>query len=315
MLLEVFDMEHDTTRRGALKCLGVGTGTLFALSGGVLSGFDLAQAAQPGAVAMAGTPLFVQLSDSHIGFNKAANPDVAGTFQRAIQLVNALPQAPAFVLHTGDITHLSKAAEFDQADQLMKQLKVTEIHTTPGEHDVTDGVGTEYFNRFGAASKGKGYYSFDHRGVHLVSLVNVMQFKPGGLASLGQTQLAWLKNDLAARPASQPIVLFAHMPMWSIYDPWGWGSSDHDQLMALLARFGSVTVLNGHIHQIVSKVDGHVTFHTARATAYPQPAAGQAPAPGPLAVPAEQLPGMIGVTSIAVASLHKPLQLTDTTLA
>jgi 3',5'-cyclic AMP phosphodiesterase CpdA len=308
-------MDHDTTRRGALKCLGVGTGTLFALSGGVLSAFDLAQAAEPGAGKMVGAPLFVQLSDSHIGFNKAANPDVAGTFERAIGLVNALPKAPPFVLHTGDITHLSKAAEFDQAQQLMKQLKVTEIHTTPGEHDVTDGVGTEYFSRFGAASKGKGYYSFDHQGVHLVGLVNVMQFKAGGLASLGNDQLAWLKDDLAGRPASQPIVLFAHMPMWSIYDPWGWGSSDHDQLMALIARFGSVTVLNGHIHQIVSKVEGHVTFHTARATAYPQPAPGVGPGPGPLAVPTDQLPSMIGVTSVRVASLHKPLQLTDSTLA
>jgi len=306
-------MDHDTTRRGALKCLGLGTGTLFALSGGVLSGFDLAQAAEPGAAI--GTPLFVQLSDSHIGFSKVANPNVAGTFERAIALVNALPRQPAFVLHTGDITHLSKAAEFDQADQLMKQLKVTEIHTTPGEHDVTDGVGTEYFSRFGAASKGKGYYSFDHKGVHLVGLVNVMQFKPGGLASLGDDQLAWLKNDLTARPSSQPIVLFAHMPMWSIYDAWGWGSSDHDQIMALIARFGSVTVLNGHIHQIISKVEGNVTFHTARATAYPQPAPGVGAGPGPLAVPADQLPGMIGVTSVAVASPHKPLRLTDTTLA
>ncbi len=308
-------MDHDTTRRGALKCLGVGTGTLFALSGGVLSGFDLAQAAEPGAGALVGAPLFVQLSDSHIGFNKAANPDVAGTFERAIGLVNALPKPPSFVLHTGDITHLSKAVEFDQAQQLMKQLRVTEIHTTPGEHDVTDGIGTEYFNRFGAASKGKGYYSFDHKGVHLVGLVNVMQFKAGGLASLGNDQLAWLKDDLTGRPASQPIVLFAHMPMWSIYDAWGWGSSDHDQVMALIARFGSVTVLNGHIHQIVSRVEGHVTFHTARATAYPQPAPGVGPGPGPLAVPADQLPGMIGVTSVRIASLHKPLKLTDSTLA
>lgn len=306
-------MDHDTTRRGALKCLGVGTGTLFALSGGVLTGFDLAQAAQPGA--KIGAPLFVQLSDSHIGFNKPANPDVAGAFTRAIGLVNALPQAPAFVLHTGDITHLSKAAEFDQAEQLMKTLKVTEVHTTPGEHDVTDGVGEEYFARFGAASKGRGYYSFDHQGVHLVALVNVMQFKPGGLASLGDEQLAWLKDDLAGRSASQPIVLFAHMPMWSVYDPWGWGSSDHEQLMALIARFGSVTVLNGHIHQIVSRVEGHVTFHTARATAYPQPAPGAAPGPGPLAVPPDQLAAMTGFTSVTVTALHAPLQLTDATLA
>ncbi|HEY2177151.1 MAG TPA: metallophosphoesterase [Caulobacteraceae bacterium] len=308
-------MAHHTTRRGALACLGVGTGTLFALSGGVLTGFDLAQAAELGATAIPGTPLFAQISDSHIGFNKAANPDVAGTFERALGLINALPRAPDFVIHTGDITHLSKAAEFDQAQGLMQRLKVSEIHTTPGEHDVTDGVGTEYFKRFGRPSNNRGYYSFDHKGVHLVALVNVMQFKPGGLASIGDEQMAWLKNDLAGRPASQPIVIFAHMPMWSIYDSWGWGSSDHDQLMALIGRFGSVTVLNGHIHQIVSKVEGHVTFHTARATAYPQPAPGVGPGPGPLVVPASQLPSMIGVTTVSRASLHMPLRLTDANLA
>ncbi|HEV2365335.1 MAG TPA: metallophosphoesterase [Caulobacteraceae bacterium] len=185
----------------------------------------------------------------------------------------------------------------------------------PGEHDVTDGVGAEYFARFGAASKNRGYYSFDHAGVHVVALVNVMQFKPGGLASLGDTQLAWLEDDLAGRPSSQPIVLFAHMPMWSIYDPWGWGSSDTGQILALVRRFGSVTILNGHIHQIISKVEGNVTFHTARATAYPQPAPGVGPGPGPLDVPADQLPRMLGITSVGRASLHSPLRLADATLA
>jgi 3',5'-cyclic AMP phosphodiesterase CpdA len=308
-------MDHDPTRRGALKCLGVGAGTLFALSGGLLSGFDLAEAAEPGADGRIGTPLFVQISDSHIGFNTEANPDVVGTLNRTIDLVNGLPRQPAFALHTGDITHLSKAAQFDEAAQLLSRLRVTERHFVPGEHDVTDGVGAAYFERFGAASKGKGYYSFDHAGVHMVALVNVMQFKPGGLASLGEEQLAWLKDDLAGRSASQPIVLFAHMPMWSIYEPWGWGSSDSEQVMALVRRFGSVTVLNGHIHQIVSKVEGNLTFHTARSTAYPQPAAGVGPGPGPLTVPSNQLPSMLGVTTVARAPLHKPLRLTDTPLA
>jgi 3',5'-cyclic AMP phosphodiesterase CpdA len=295
--------------------MGTGVGTLFALSSGVLSSHDLAQAAEPAAAKVAGTPLFVQISDSHIGFSKDANPDVAGTLAQSVALVNALPTRPAFVLHTGDITHLSKPSEFEQAAQLMSGLRVSELHTTPGEHDVTDGVGEAYFARYGGASKNRGYYSFDHAGVHFVGLVNVMQFKAGGLASLGQDQLAWLKDDLSGRSASQPIVLFAHMPMWSIYAPWGWGSSDADQVLALVKPFGSVTVLNGHIHQIVSKVEGHVTFHTARSTAYPQPAAGVGPGPGPLTVPRDQLPGMIGVTSVSRAPLHAPLRLTDMTLA
>ncbi|HEX4741256.1 MAG TPA: metallophosphoesterase [Caulobacteraceae bacterium] len=308
-------MDHDPTRRTALRCMGIGTGTLFALAGGVLTGFDLAQAAEPRAGMAAGRPLFVQISDSHIGFNKDANPDVAGTLTRSIALVNALPQAPAFIMHTGDITHLSKAAEFDHAAQLLSGLRVSELHTTPGEHDVTDGAGTEYFARYGGPSKNRGYYSFDHAGVHFVGLVNVMQFKAGGLASLGDEQLAWLKDDLSGRSASQPIVIFAHMPMWSIYEPWGWGSSDSDQVLALVNRFGSVTVLNGHIHQVVSKVEGHVTFHTARSTAYPQPAAGVGSGPGPLTVPRDQLPRMLGVTSVSRAPLHSPLHLTDAALA
>ena len=308
-------MDHDPTRRGALQCLGLGAGTLFALSGGVLNGFDLAEAAEPGIAAKIGTPLFVQISDTHIGFNKAANPDVVGTLNQTIDLVNGLPKQPAFALHTGDITHLSKAAQFDQASQLLSRLRVTELHLVPGEHDVTDGMGAEYFARFGAASGGKGYYSFDHAGVHFAALVNVMQFKPGGLASLGDDQLAWLKDDLSGRSASQPLVLFAHMPMWSIYEPWGWGSSDSDQVLAMISRFGSVTVLNGHIHQIVQKVEGNATFHTARSTAYPQPAAGVGAGPGPLTVPTDQLPHMLGVTTASRPSLHRPLRLTDTTLA
>jgi 3',5'-cyclic AMP phosphodiesterase CpdA len=295
--------------------MGIGTGTLFALAGGVLSGFDLAQAAEPGARTPVGRPLFVQISDSHIGFNKDANPDVSGTLNRSIALVNALPEAPAFVMHTGDITHLSKAAEFDHAAQLLSGLRVSELHTTPGEHDVTDGVGTEYFARYGGPSRNRGYYSFDHAGVHFVGLVNVMQFKPGGLASLGDEQLAWFKDDLSGRSASQPIVIFAHMPMWSIYEPWGWGSSDSGEVLALVKRFGSVTILNGHIHQIVSKVEGNVTFHTARSTAYPQPAAGMGSGPGPLVVPRDQLPRMLGVTSVSRAPLHSPLHLTDAALA
>jgi 3',5'-cyclic AMP phosphodiesterase CpdA len=293
--------------------MGMGAGTLFALSGGVLTGVSLADAAQ--AKTEIDTPLFVQISDSHIGFNKAANPDVAGTLARAVAMVNALPRQPGFVLHTGDITHLSKPEEFDHAHQLLSRLRVSELHTTPGEHDVTDGVGSEYFARYGAASKNRGYYSFDHAGVHFVGLINVMQFKAGGLASLGEDQLAWLKDDLAGRSASQPLVLFAHMPMWSIYDPWGWGSSDSGRVLELVRRFGSVTVLNGHIHQIVSKVEGQVTFHTARSTAYPQPAPGQGPGPGPLTVPADQLPRMLGVTSVSSASLHAPLRLADAQLA
>src|SRR5271154_79585 len=170
--MEVFDMQHDATRRGALKCLGFGAGTLFALSGGVLSGFDLAQAAEPGAGAIPGTPLFVQLSDSHIGFNKPANPDVAGTLREAIAKVNALPTPPSFVLHTGDLTHLSKAEEFDTLAESLKSLKTDQIFYVPGEHDMLSDNGQMFRDRFGKGTMGDGWYSFNRNGAHFIGLVN-----------------------------------------------------------------------------------------------------------------------------------------------
>jgi 3',5'-cyclic AMP phosphodiesterase CpdA len=305
------------SRRNALKCLAYGgAGTLFALSGGVFTPIDLAMAAgdKQGA-AKFGRPLFVQISDSHIGFNKEANPDVNGTLTQTIDIVNGMSDQPALIIHTGDITHLSKPAEFDLAQQLFSRLRTTEMHTVPGEHDTTDSTVTEYFNRFGKASDNKGYYSFDHAGVHFIGLINVLQFKPGGLGTLGEEQLAWVASDLKGRSASTPIVVFAHMPLWTIYEPWGWGTGDADQLLSQLRRFGSVTVLNGHIHQIVQKVEGNMTFHTARSTSYPQPAAGVGSGPGPLKVPAGQLAAMLGITSVSVVKHPSALALNDTALA
>src|SRR6201998_3320443 len=305
------------SRRKAMKCMAFGgAGTLFALSGGVFAPVDLAlAAADPKAAARLGRPLFVQISDTHIGFHKEANPEVGGTLGRPIDLVNAMPEQPALILHTGDITHLSKPAEFDLAQSMFSRLRTTEMHTTPGEHDTADATVSEYFSRFGKASNNKGYYSFDHAGVHFVALINVLQFKPGGLGTLGPEQLSWVTADLKSRSASTPIVVFAHMPLWTIYEPWGWGTGDANQLMDQLRRFGSVTVLNGHIHQIVQKVEGNITFHTARSTAYPQPAAGEGAGPGPLKVPADQLAKMLGITSVSVVKHPRSLALNDTTIA
>ena len=303
--------EFIPSRRRALQCLAFGgAGTLFTLSGGILTPVALAQDAMKKA---SGVPLFLQISDTHIGFNKDANPDVAGTLKQTIELVNAMPMRPALTIHTGDITHLSRAAEFDTANQLLMDLRAGELHTVPGEHDVTDGMGTEYFARFGKASDNRGYYSFDHQGVHFIGLVNVMNFKPNGLGGFGADQLAWLKDDLAARSSSTPIVVFAHMPMWTILESWGWGTGDAEEALSYLRRFGSVTILNGHIHQIVQKVEGNITFHTARSTAYPQPQAGVGDGPGPLTVPAGQLKHMLGITDIRLQRHH--LTLSDTTLA
>jgi 3',5'-cyclic AMP phosphodiesterase CpdA len=307
------------SRRNALKCMAYGgAGTLFALSGGVLTPMNLAMAraydeSKEGKAL--GKPLFVQISDTHIGFNKEANPDVAGTLTQTIDIVNGMSDAPALIIHTGDITHLSKPAEFDLAAQLLGRLRTSEIHTVPGEHDTADATVTEYFSRFGKASDNRGYYSFDHAGVHFIGLINVLQFKAGGLGTLGDEQLAWVAADLKNRSASTPIVVFAHMPLWTIYEPWGWGTGDAEQLLSQLRRFGSVTVLNGHIHQIVQKVEGNMTFHTARSTAYPQPIAGVGSGPGPLKVPADQLAAMLGITSVSVMKHPSSLVLSDQALA
>jgi 3',5'-cyclic AMP phosphodiesterase CpdA len=302
------------SRRSALKCLAYGgAGTLFTLASGVLVPLDLAQAAT--AQGATGRPLFLQISDTHIGFSKEANPDVAGTLMRTIELVNGMPEAPLLTIHTGDITHLSKPSEFDLAQQMLGGLRAGDLHTVPGEHDTTDPAVSEYFSRFGKASDNRGYYSFDHGGVHFMALVNVLEFKAGGLGTLGEAQVAWATADLKGRSASTPIVVFAHMPLWTIYEPWGWGTGDAQPLIAQLRRFGSVTILNGHIHQIVQKVEGNITYHTARSTAYPQPAAGVGAGPGPLKVPADELSSLLGITSVAKLRHPPTLALTDATLA
>jgi 3',5'-cyclic AMP phosphodiesterase CpdA len=303
-------------RRAALKCLGFGgAGTLFALAGGVLTPIDLALAADDPRKAATLKPLFVQISDSHIGFSKEANPDVVATLNRGIDMVNALPHQPALIIHSGDITHLSRPLEVDTAQQLLSRLRATELHTVPGEHDTTDPGAAQYFARFGRASNNKGYYSFDHAGVHFLALVNVLEFKPGGLGTLGESQLAWALADLKGRSSSTPIVVFAHMPLWTIYEPWGWGTGDAAALLGELRRFGSVTVLNGHIHQIVQKVEGNMTFHTARSTAFPQPPAGEGAGPGPLQVPPDRLAGMLGLTRVTVVRHPRSLVLDDSTLS
>jgi 3',5'-cyclic-AMP phosphodiesterase len=300
-------------RRGALECMiWAGTGVVWALAGGVPKSLGLLGEAS---AAEASQFTFLQISDSHIGFNKPANPDALGTLREAIGKVRALTAKPAFVIHTGDITHLSKPSEFDHASALIGETGLA-VHYVPGEHDFLDeGQGKDYLARYGKGTKGAGWYSFDDHGVHFVGLVNVFDLKAGGLGRLGPEQLGWLSDDLGSKASSTPIVVFAHIPLWTVYADWGWGTDDSAQALSLLKRFGSVTVLNGHIHQIVQKVEGNITFHTARSTAFPQPAPGSAPSPGPMTVPAQQLRSMLGVTSIEVRTGDKQLALIDSTLA
>ena len=298
-------------RRHALECMiWAGTGVLWTVSGGVpvSSLLGSAQAAETGFS-------FLQISDSHVGFDKPANPNALGTLTEAITKVGAMPAKPAFMIHTGDITHLSKPKEFDDANQVITGSKLN-VHYVPGEHDVIDeGNGKAYMERYGKNAKGAGWYSFDQNGVHFVGLVNVVNLKAGGMGNLGADQLAWLADDLKEKTPSTPIVVFAHIPLWTVSAEWGWGTEDSARALDLLKRFGSVTVLNGHIHQIMQKVEGSVTFHTARSTAFPQPAPGTAPSPGPMKVPDDKLRGVLGVTNVMYRQGTAALAITDTTLA
>ncbi len=296
-------------RRGFLQCMAwAGTGLVWTFAGGVPS-------SQAFGESMRGMKqsdfTFVQISDSHIGFNKPANTDVTATLKAALDKIDALPHAPEFLIHTGDLTHSSKPAEFDTLSQMLGSKR--QMFYVPGEHDTSVDDGKMYLERYGKGSQGNGWYSYDHKGVHFIGLVNVVQLE--GMGKLGQAQLDWLKQDVAGLKSSVPIVLFAHIPLWAVYPTWGWGTSDSEQAFAMLKRFGSVTVLNGHIHQVMQKVEGNVTFHTATSTAFPQPAPGTAPSPGPMKVPADKLRDVLGLTDVNFVAKQHSLAVVDSSLS
>jgi 3',5'-cyclic-AMP phosphodiesterase len=309
-------------RKEFIKCMAwAGTGVLWMMSGGIMKSFGMSQLIdkhtgnlKKGLVLPKGDFTFAQISDSHIGFNKPANPDVLGTLNAAIDKINAMPSAPSFVLHTGDLSHLAQAEEFDVLDQSLKSVKTEKMFYVPGEHDVLNDNGKKYLERYGKGTKGDGWYSFDYNGVHFIGLVNVVNTAEGGLGVLGAAQLEWLEKDLKGLSNSTPIVVFAHIPLWTIYPEWGWGTRDSEQALSYLKRFGSVSVLNGHIHQTMLKVEGNITFHTAASTAFPQPQPGAAPAPGPMKVPAEKLRSVLGLTNVFYTENQHSLAVTDTVL-
>jgi len=309
------DFDHDKmdglSRRKVLECMTwAGTGVLWTIAGGVPYATGLIGEAE---AKQAKGLTFLQISDSHVGFNKPANPNALGTLEEAINKAKALPVKPSFMIHTGDISHLSKEQEFDDADHMISQARL-DVRYVPGEHDFLDEGAKLYRERYGRGAKGHGWYSFDANGVHFIGLVNVVDLKAGGLGNLGADQLKWLEDDVKHRSASTPIVVFAHIPLWTVSAEWGWGTEDGAQALAYLKRFGSVTVLNGHIHQVMQKVEGNVTFHTARSTAFPQPAPGTAPSPGPMKVPDDKLRTVLGIASVTFKRGNKRLAIIDTPL-
>jgi Icc protein len=308
---------NNPARRKALSCLAAwsGAAVVWTVAGGVPRALGATNAGSP-APAAANALTFVQISDTHIGFNKPANPDVIGSLRHAIGEINALPQAPAFVVHTGDVSHLSKPEEFAKAREVLQELHVDRVHTIPGEHDAIDDGVTGYLKLFDHDGKGRAYYSFDQGGVHFIGLNNVLNFKMGTMASLGDDQLAWMKSDLSGVSNSTPIVVLGHIPLWTIWEPWGWGTADSAQAMALLRPYGSVTVLNGHIHQVLQKVEGNIALHTAMSLAYPLPTPGQSGIgePGPVTVPAGELGKRLGTRQVTVVRGRQELALIDTPL-
>ena len=315
-LVDEKDNDVSVDRRHFLKCMAwVGTGALWTMSGGVMNGSPLDQMHHGATKATATNSglRFVQISDSHIGFDKPANTDVTATLRAVVANINAAPERPSFVLHTGDLTHLSKPSEFDTLQQVMSELAVP-VFYVPGEHDVLADDGASFLARFGQGTHGAGWHSFDQNGVHFVGLVNVVNLKAGGLGTLGDEQLAWLEKDLKHLTSSTPVVVFAHIPLWSVYPEWGWGTDDSARALSFLKRFGSVSVLNGHIHQVMQKVEGHVTFHTAMSTAFPQPAPGTAPSPGPMTVPEDRLRTLLGLSRMSFHDVNHPIAITDVPL-
>jgi 3',5'-cyclic AMP phosphodiesterase CpdA len=306
--------KDDTTidRRGALECmLWAGTGLLWTVSGGVPKVQQFLGSTP--ANAQAGGFAFAQISDSHIGFNQPANPNPSATLEEAVAKLNAMKEKPAFVIHTGDITHLAKPQQFDDAEKIISAGKL-DVRYVPGEHDLVDEGSKAYLERYGKNTKGKGWHSFDAGGVHFVGLVNASEIVDGG-GHLGDEQLAWLADDLKARTSSTPVVLFAHYPLWTVHKAWGWTTDDGMRALDMLKGFGSVTVLNGHIHQIFQKVEGNATFHTARSTAFPQGVPGVAPSAGPMLMPEGKLRTALGVASISVKPGVHELAVTDAPLA
>lgn len=310
--------DHDgatrTGRRGFLECMAwAGTGLVWTAAGGVLSATRVGRAgAAEGSTAEFS---FVQISDTHIGFRGEANRNALGTFEDALARIKTLKPAPDFLIHTGDLTHAQKPGAFDTVVEGLKGTGIGQAFFVPGENDVFADGGKEYLSRFGVGPTRVAWQSFDYKGVHFIGLVNVLQYKANGLGSLGQEQLEWLEQDVQGLSSSTPVVVFAHVPLWVVYPQWGWVTADGAQALGYLKRFGSVTVLNGHIHQIMQKVEGHVAFHTAMSTAFPQPSPGKAESAGPMKVPVEQLGKMLGVREVGYVPGRERLAVVDSALA
>lgn len=252
---------------------------------------------------------FAQISDSHLGFTGAPNPDVSGSFGRAVDQINNLGYTPDFVIHTGDLTHLSTPEQFDQVQQMMRGMRTPVVFTVPGEHDSIDDAGQKYRKVFGAGSVGDGWYSFDIGGVHVIALVNTLNLRK--LGHLGVDQLEFVRKDVARLASDTPIIVFSHIPLFAMYPDWGWGTDDATQALSYLRRFASVTCINGHVHQLFSKTEGNVSFYSGTTTAYPLPHPGDGLAPKPVTLPAGKLRDALGIREVSYTPGETALALKE----
>jgi predicted phosphodiesterase len=221
---------------------------------------------------------FVQLTDTHWGFEGAPNPDAKGTLPKAIAAVNALPNAPDFVIFTGDLTHTTddpreRRKRMTEFRDIAAQLRAKTVRFIPGEHDASLDNGKAYKELFGAPN-----YTFEHKGVHFIVLDNVSD----PAAQLGDAQLAWLADDLKKQPKDARIVIFAHRPLFDLYPQWDWATRDGAKAIELLMPYANVTVFYGHIHQEHHQMTGHIAHHSAMSLIFPLPVAGSQPKRSPL---------------------------------
>jgi Icc protein len=304
--------EHGMTRRQLMRnSAWFGGAVILTVTGGeVVSHLP----GSPNAAPASSTDLrFVQVSDSHIGFHGPPNPDVAGTFAAAITQVNSLGFRPDFVMHSGDLTHLSTPAQFDQVKQMLSQARTDRVFTVPGEHDSIGDNGRAYRQTFAKNTLGDGWYSFDTHGVHFIALVNTLHLEQ--LGHLGNDQIDFVRKDVAGLSSDTPIVIFSHIPLFAMYPKWGWGTDDAVQVLSMLRRFSSVTCLNGHVHQLFTKTEGNITFHSAAPTCYPFPKPGQGPGPIPQVLPAGRLKDALGIRTVNYRQGTHALAVKDEKLA
>ncbi len=254
---------------------------------------------------------FVQLSDTHWGFdNRKFNADPQGTLPKAVALVNELDPQPDFVVFTGDLTHTTDDAQLRRKrmaefQEIAGKLKTGNVRFMPGEHDASLDGGVAYKEFFGDLN-----YTFDHKGIHFIALDNVSDPR----ARLGDSQLAWLKEDLRQRDANAPIVVLTHRPLFDLAPQWGWATQDGSKAMALLMPYSNVTVFYGHIHQEHHHNTGHISHHSAKSLIFPLPAPGSVDKKHKIAWDAEQPYRGLGVRSIQADMPGAAFELSETSL-